>query len=272
MRYLRFALLGLLALAAAPIIVGAAPRAVPYEPDPAFNYIVDEFVTREGSKLMLGGQQFRFLGNNAYFLQPEIAYGNLPGAQEVLDDMVDLGMPVVRTIGFNDHDPAQDPAAIQTSPGVYTEDNLAALDQAVAEAKSRDIRLILYLTNNWDAYGGVDRYVQWYKEQCGCQASHTDFYTNATMKQWFKDYISMLLNRTNTVTGIKYKDESAILAWELGNELRNEAGDSAVLLNWQEEMAAYIKSIDPNHLVADGGEGFDDDCSLHLHQHAPQPH
>ena len=76
-------------------------------------------------------------------------------------------------------------------------------------------------------------------------------------------YISMLLNRTNTVTGIKYKDESAILAWELGNELRNEAGDSAVLLNWQEEMAAYIKSIDPNHLVADGGEGFDDDCSLY---------
>jgi uncharacterized protein (TIGR03437 family) len=75
----------------------------------------------------------------------------------------------------------------------------------------------------------------------------------------------MLLNRRNTVTGALYKDEPTIVVWELGNELRNKtsvAGDRArradELLAWTREMAGHIKSIDRNHLVADGGEGFDD--------------
>lgn len=58
-----------------------------------------------------------------------------------------------------------------------------------------------------------------------------------------------MLNRTNYYTGIKYKDDKAILAWETMGE--NLAPDS-----WTNDIAAYIKSIDANHLVMDGYYGI----------------
>ncbi|MGH9801445.1 MAG: hypothetical protein ACRD82_13855, partial [Blastocatellia bacterium] len=197
-----------------------------------------EFVKAANSKLMIAGSQFRFAGANTYYLQPEIVYGNEAGGREALDKMLAMGMTVARTIGFNDNAykngdgrcgaltsevAGNDPAAIQLRPGVFCEPNLAALDQAIADSKARNIRLIVYLTNNFAAYGGKRRYVQW---RMGANSNPTEeqlgmFYTDATIKQWFKDYVAMLLNRTNTMTGQKYKDEPTILAWELGNELRN---------------------------------------------------
>ncbi len=239
----------------------------------------NEFVTRAGSKLMIGEGEFRFAGANTYYLQPEIAYGNAPGVSESLDKMLGLGMTVARTIGFNDHPykngearcggltsevAGDDPATIQLRPGVFCEPNLVALDQAIAEAKTRNIRLIVYLTNNFTAYGGIRRYVQWRLNAAPSDEQVGMFYTDATIREWFRNYITMLLNRRNTVTGALYKDEPTIMAWELGNELRNKTSNDSErarrvdeLLAWMREMAGHIKSIDRNHLVADGGEGFD---------------
>jgi mannan endo-1,4-beta-mannosidase len=250
-----------------PVLRPPTPEAQAVERPPfinsAFPPIRDgEFVARSGSMLLLGDQPFRFAGNNAYFLQPEVVYNNLAGVRETLDKMAGLGLKVVRAIGYNDHPPSGDPAAIQIAPGVFRESSLVALDRAVAEAKARNIRLILNLTNNWTAYGGIRRYVFWHLKREPSDAEVGLFYTNDTIKGWYKDYVGMLLNRTNTVTGIKYKDETAILAWELGNELRNRFGGANALMAWMTEVSAFIKSVDPNHLVADGGEGFDNDRSL----------
>lgn len=65
----------------------------------------------------------------------------------------------------------------------------------------------------------------------------------------------------------RYKKKKSIMAWELANEPRC-AGDStrnlprsengcspAVITAWIKEMSAYIKELDPNHLVTWGGEG-----------------
>jgi mannan endo-1,4-beta-mannosidase len=218
-----------------------------------------EFVTRDRDKLVLAGEPFRFFGSNAYYLEPEVTYGNLGGVTEALDKMVLLGMSVVRTIGYNDQS-GNDPSVIRSRPGSYREAGLAALDQVVSEAKQRQIRLILWLTGSW---GGVEQYIKWYKEATGRDTARSEFFINRTIKLWFKEYVEMLVNRVNTVTGIKYSDEPAILAWELGNELRNDQQNPNALLEWEDEMSGYIKKIDPNHLVADGGEGFDDDPALY---------
>jgi uncharacterized protein (TIGR03437 family) len=243
----------------------------------------NEFVTRRVSKLMIGNREFRFAGANTYYLQPEIVYGNAAGAREALDKTLALGLTVARTIGFNDHPykngearcgsltsevAGNDPATIQLRPGVFCEPNLAALDQAIAEAKARNLRLIVYLTNNFTAYGGIRRYVQWRLNAAPTDEQLGMFYTDATIREWFRNYLTMLLNRENTVTRVRYKDEPAILAWELGNELRNKTNVASErarradeLLAWTREMAGHIKSIDSNHLVGDGGEGFDDNAA-----------
>ncbi|KAB5530082.1 hypothetical protein DKX38_020163 [Salix brachista] len=61
----------------------------------------------------------------------------------------------------------------------------------------------------------------------------------------------------NTITGIEYRNDPTIFAWELMNEPRcisDPSGDT--LQDWIEEMSAFVKTIDKNHLLTVGLEGF----------------
>ncbi|GMH23128.1 hypothetical protein Nepgr_024971 [Nepenthes gracilis] len=66
-----------------------------------------------------------------------------------------------------------------------------------------------------------------------------------------------VLNRVNTLTNVMYKEDPTIFAWELINEPRCESDPSGDKLQaWIQEMAVYVKSIDPKHMVEIGLEGF----------------
>ncbi|KAH7524117.1 hypothetical protein FEM48_Zijuj06G0084900 [Ziziphus jujuba var. spinosa] len=66
-----------------------------------------------------------------------------------------------------------------------------------------------------------------------------------------------VLTRKNSLTGIAYKDEPTIMAWELMNEPRCTSDPSGKTIQaWITEMASYVKSIDSNHLLEAGLEGF----------------
>ncbi|KAG8701793.1 hypothetical protein FRC09_005125, partial [Ceratobasidium sp. 395] len=131
-------------------------------------------------------------------------------------------------------------------------DGLGRFDTVVKAAKAANIRLIVALTNNWGDYGGMDVYV---KQILG-SANHDLFYTDATVKAAFKKYINGFVSR--------YKNEPTILGWELANEPRCKGSTgtwsgtctTATITNWATEISAYIKSIDSNHLVGLGDEGF----------------
>jgi hypothetical protein len=81
------------------------------------------------------------------------------------------------------------------------------------------------------------------------------------VKEDFRHFLQFILNRKNTVSGILYKDDPAILAWQLGNEFGSYAGDRKLdyavwtprIEAWCREMSAFIKSIDPNHLLMEAG-------------------
>lgn len=46
-----------------------------------------------------------------------------------------------------------------------------------------------------------------------------DWFTDAGMMEGFKKLITFLLDRTNTVNGVRYGDDDTVLAFETGNEL-----------------------------------------------------
>lgn len=124
------------------------------------------------------------------------------------------------------------------------------LDLVLAAAASSGIRLHLVFTNFEPFYGGIQvrkRYhpvtlrfgfntptwvinnhsialvpVQWYVEQTlGKGHSKNLFYTNSDCKKAYKNYVRMLIERKNTITGVHYKDDPTIFAWDLMNEVRS---------------------------------------------------
>jgi mannan endo-1,4-beta-mannosidase len=119
--------------------------------------------------------------------------------------------------------------------------------------------------NNWADYGGLPAYAAWASAEGGVTFSHDDFFSDVRIRQWWKDYAALLAARVNTFTGIAYKDEPAILAWEIGNEFRcPSCRGTTRLVDTVRELADFLRSVMPNHLIADGGEGFDDQPGAYL--------
>ena len=65
---------------------------------------------------------------------------------------------------------------------------LQALDLGVNETKY-NIRLILSLTNNWEAYGGKAQYVKWGKAAGLNLTSDDDFFNHPTLRSYYKAHV-----------------------------------------------------------------------------------
>jgi mannan endo-1,4-beta-mannosidase len=228
------------------------------------------FVTRKGSDLRLDGKTFRFAGSNNYYLM----YRSPTMIDDVFGDAADAGFNVLRTWGFLDIGAQDGSNSVHGKEnGVYFQywdgtrpayndgaDGLQHLDYVLKAAHDAGVRLVIPLTNNWSDFGGIDQYVRWRGA-----THHDDFYTDPVIRGWYKDWIGHVLNRINTLTGIRYKDDPTVMAWELANEPR--CGGSGVyprsagctdptLVNWADDVSRFIHTVDSRHLVGVGDEGF----------------
>eukprot|EP00884_Botryococcus_braunii_P017464 jgi/Botrbrau1/4400/Bobra.105_2s0043.1 len=171
---------------------------------------------------------------------------------------------VVRMFGFG----TAPRFALQSAPGQYNEQVFRAFDYVLDQAAKHGLRVIVALANNWDAadhrsegippeQANVDNkwaYVNWVPSAEGVE---DNFYVNSEVKAIFKDHMKTLVNRVNTINGKVYKDDPTVLAWNLLNEPRCErVGCEKEMQSWIEEMSAYLKSLDPNHLISTGQDGF----------------
>ncbi|KAI5066351.1 hypothetical protein GOP47_0018975 [Adiantum capillus-veneris] len=219
---------------------------------------MSSFVGTRGSQFVVDGRPYYINGFNAYFLMAiSVDAYSRPRATALLEEAASAGLNTCRTWAFNDGNGYE---SLQTSPAVYDERVFQGLDFVISEAKRVGIRLILSLCNNWRDYGGKAQYVQWARtsgDGSSSLNSEDAFFSNSTTKGFYKNHIKTVLTRINTITGVSYKDDPTIFSWELMNEprcLSDRSGDT--LQAWIEEMAPYVKSIDSNHLLQVGLEGF----------------
>lgn len=210
-----------------------------------------EFIKRRGAKLYLGEQEFRFASINIPNLH--VNEDPLPNWHRIdpweIEDAFKtinlMGGQVTRMYTLSIRGgirPGDNRMAHVYGPGEYEEELFKDLDKVIELAGKYKVRLIIPFIDQWDWFGGIAQFAAFR----GKEAS--EFWTDQKIIEDFKEVIKHVINRTNSYTGIPYKLDPAIMAWETGNEL--DCPDS-----WTEEITEYIRGLDSNHLIIDGKYG-----------------
>ena len=233
-----------------------------------------DIITKEGVELIKDGKPYHYIGTNMWYasvLGSEGEGGNRERLCRELDHLKSIGVTNLRILTGPDAGSAlANPAKpyLQTAPGVLNDTILQGLDFVIAELDKRGMDAVIYLNNAWDWSGGYGFYLK----ECGYGDSpdtnedggynrYVEYCANFSREpkaiEMYYSYIKAIVSRTNSITGRSYKDEPAIMAWQLCNEPRPFAKDNKeAFAKWISEAAALIKSIDPNHLVSTGSEGY----------------
>jgi hypothetical protein len=226
------------------------------------------FVYRSGTNFYLDGNTYYFAGANCYNLFTFGDGADTTDSTRIENNYMDKaridahmarmaldGVQVLRTWGF-DHETWH---GFEPQKGVYNEAEFCLFDYILQSAKNHAIRVVVSLENYWEAYGGIDTRLSWEGLSGVSHVNRAQFFTNAGCKASYKNYVNHFINRVNHYTGVAYKNDPTIFAWELMNEPRyQDAGENSTgttLRAWVDEMAAYIKGLDPNHMVDAGLEG-----------------
>ncbi|XP_020584642.1 mannan endo-1,4-beta-mannosidase 1-like [Phalaenopsis equestris] len=214
----------------------------------------DRFISTNGLHFTINGSLFFSNGFNSYWLMNVASDPSQRDKVSTAFKEASInGLTIARTWAFNDGGSN----ALQYSPGSYNEQMFQGLDFVISEARRYGIWLILSLVNNYENFGGKPQYVQWARNQGESIGSDDEFFTNNVVKGYYKNHVKTVLTRKNTLTGVAYKDDPTIFAWELMNEARCPSDTSGKTLQaWITEMSAHVKSIDSNHLLEVGLEGF----------------
>ena len=218
------------------------------------------------------GKPYYFVGANFWYgaiLGSEGEGGNRERLHKELDFLKSIGINNLRVlVGADGENGIKTRVApsLQVAPGVYNDTILAGLDYFMNELRERDMTAVLYLNNSWEWSGGYSVYLQW--------SGHGDavvpavdgwpaymeyvkqFPQSDSAKALFANHVNYIVSRTNRYNQIKYVDDPTIMSWQIGNEPRAFSDENKEpFARWMADVAAQIKSLDPNHMVSSGSEG-----------------
>jgi mannan endo-1,4-beta-mannosidase len=236
------------------------------------------FVTRSGTKLLLGGRPYRFGGANIEWLGVA-GYGpadpsgpHRPSHFEIDDALAaaqQLGAAVVRSQTMGDSVGCA--VCIEPERGVFNPAGFEATDYALASARVHGIRIIPTIIGD-DALdgGGGCVYLRWRGiDVPNCSlVNMAPFWTNKDVIADVETHIRALLDHVNVYTHIAYKNDPTILGWDLLN-----GGGSP--RPWTKTIARYVRGLDPHHLILSGYDNADigavDACVSFIYPHWSLP-
>lgn len=222
------------------------------------------FLQRKGSELYLDSKPFYEISFNKFdlFWQMHAAefglkgFGDAPAAdaERALKELSALGFKTLRFFGASHTMPDSFYANSATRARYFS-----AMDRVLGLCDRYDLRAVVSLGAANTGYA------------VACQEDFRTFITNETCKSRMmaRGYVAEMVTR--------YRERKAVAAWEHSNELLLKAGIGGVEGKWNgmtiptlQEIArfhaqesAFIKRLDPHHLVTTGDSYRDTLWSLH---------
>lgn len=234
------------------------------------------FVQRKQHQFFLEGKPYYYIGTNYWYgsvlaLEKDPVRG-VERLRKELDFLKSKGINNLRVMAGAEgsgmiHGVQRVGPPLQTTKGNFDAGVLKGLDILLDEMNKREMKAVLFFSNNWEWSGGFLQYLNWngliadsvLRRKLSWDEMRdyvSKFYTCTPCKQDYLEQVAFIVNRTNTITGKKYVNDPAIMSWELANEPRPmRPSSNEAYLKWTGEVAAFIKSKDKNHLVTTGHEG-----------------
>ena len=125
-------------------------------------------------------------------------------------------------------------------PGEFNEDAFRALDKVLEVANRVGVRVIIPLVDNWKWWGGAEQYAEYHGKHAA------DFWTDPEIIADFKKTIELHTQPPQHDTPAR-STKTTKRSWP-----GKRATKSISPYSWTKEIAAYLKSLDTNHLVWDG--------------------
>ncbi|POY36648.1 beta-mannosidase [Solitalea longa] len=252
------------------------------------------FVKVKNNQFILNNKPYYYIGTNYWYggllaLVKDKAHGKERLKKE-LDFLKAHGVTNLRVLAGSEgvglvNGVERVKPTLQSKHGVFNEELLDGLDYLLFEMGKRKMHAVLFLSNNWEWSGGFLQYLSWNKvitdstmksklNWDDLRDNTSKFYTCEACINDYKKQVALIVKRVNKYSKKTYINDPAIMAWELANEprpMRTSAVEA--YKKWTSGMAAYLKSLDKNHLVTLGTEGImgtDESAELFEEVHKPK--
>jgi len=224
------------------------------------------YIARDGTRLMLDGKPWRFLGYNDWYAASKIqasCTGHSPYSDTELDAELArfeaTGAKVVRAWFFQS-------LALKMGRIDYS-----GFERLLSHAKAHHLRVIAVLANGQKDCepGGKPKYLEWFSRQPAFPGSPLYQTVEPGYLLSYRQYAAEVAEH--------FANEPAIAWWELINEphaiddapryhcsetIPGGIGAAQALRAFVDDMAGVIKHIDHHHLVTIGAEAQDGACGL----------
>ena len=210
-----------------------------------------DFIVMRDGQLFEDNKPFRFVSfniPNLTYTEDDMRFDHLSGfrlpTEYEIDDALatiqQMGGRVARAYSMSVRKASDVPGIPRhiLGPDALDEQAMVVMDQVLASANRHGVRVIISFIDGNAWWGGIEAFAGFRGK------TKEDFFTDPQVKDDYRNLVRRVLSRVNTRTGTRYTDDKAVLAWELGNELKSSK-------EWVREMAPFVKQLAPKQLLAE---------------------